>query len=145
MKLEEFIVSTLAEIARGVRRAQEETVADYGPWVSPLGKQMPTLPGMVLMPMGNDEHVYLQNVSFDVAITVSDKIEGRGEGGVNVLGIGASATGTMANQNTSASRVQFNVPFVLPGLRVVPRETRLDDESEQAEADLADALARECR
>lgn len=135
MELDEFIASTLAEIARGVQRAQEEVVGDYGPWVSPIGKRMPTLPGMVHVPMGNGEVVYLQNVAFDVAITASDKVEGKGEGGVKVLGIGASAGGTIANQNTSASRVQFNVPLVLPGLRIIPRETRLDEDAKrEAEA-----------
>ncbi len=141
MELDEFIASTLAEIVRGVQRAQEEVVDDYGPWVSPIGKRLPTLPGMAHMPMGGDEVVYLQNVAFDVAITVSDKVEGKGEGGVKVLGIGASASGAMANQNTSASRVQFNVPLVLPGLRMLQREARLKDDSDR-EAEAAEKRAK---
>jgi hypothetical protein len=126
MQLEEFIASTLAQIVRGVKRAQEETIDDYGPWVSPVGRKMPPLPDMALLPMGNNEQVYLQNVGFDVAITASDKVEGDTKGGVRVLGVGLSGGASVENKNTSASRVQFNVPLVLPGLRVVPREGRLD-------------------
>jgi len=74
MELEEFIASTLARIARGAGREQEEVLGQNGPWVSPLGSNMPALPGMVLIPMGNPhEHVYLRNVSFDVAVTVTDQ------------------------------------------------------------------------
>lgn len=126
MDLEDFIASTLAQIARGVERAQENVVGENGPWVSPLGSNMPTLQGMALMPTGTPhERVYLQNVSFDVAVTVSDKIEGKAEGGIKVMSIGASAGGSKSNENTSASRVQFNVPLVLPSLRFVAREDAL--------------------
>jgi hypothetical protein len=85
MQLEEFIASRLAQIARGVKRAQEETIDDYAPWVSPVGRKMPPLPDMALFPMGNNEEVYLQNVGFDVAVTASDKVEGDTRGGVRVL------------------------------------------------------------
>jgi hypothetical protein len=79
----------------------------------------------------NNEQVYLQNVAFDVAITASDKVEGDTKGGVRVLGVGLPGGASAENRSTSASRVQFNVPLVLPGLRILPREQRLDGDDKR--------------
>jgi hypothetical protein len=56
----------------------------------------------------------IRNVEFDVALTVA---EGTGtKGGIGIVA-GASAlgsTGQSTAQNSSVSRVQFNVPLALP-------------------------------
>lgn len=125
MDLDEFIASTLTQIAAGVRKASEELVGNHGPWVAPFGSELPPLQGFSVMTMPAGESAYLQSVEFDVAITTTDKSEGGARGGIRIAAFDASGGKSKSNENTAASRIQFRVPFVLPGTRFATREDRL--------------------
>jgi hypothetical protein len=53
-------------------------------------------------------------VQFDVAVTTEGTDAVSGGVKIRVLGIGAGTEGSMANRETVASRVKFEVPITLP-------------------------------
>ena len=114
MDLRDFIKETLVQIAGGVSDAQSElsdTNAVVSPTISPSyvsngrSQMLPTLSGEV-----NSATV----VSFDVALTATE--ESGTKGGIGVVAgiVSLGSTGQSSNENTSVSRVKFDVPVTLP-------------------------------
>ncbi|MFQ2510948.1 hypothetical protein ACK31D_03475 [Aeromonas caviae] len=101
MQLDEFVKTTLMQVVKGVKEAQE-AAAEFGAVVNPRpeegwGKRSET------------------NVSFDVALTVSDTSAGEIGGKLTVaslLNFGGKTTETDLKQETS--RIQFEVMMALP-------------------------------
>ncbi|HDX8401316.1 TPA: hypothetical protein RQN00_001405 [Aeromonas dhakensis] len=101
MQLDEFVKTTLMQVVKGVKEAQE-AAAEFGAVVNPRpeegwGKRRET------------------NVSFDVALTVSDTSAGEIGGKLTVaslLNFGGKITETDLKQETS--RIQFEVMMALP-------------------------------
>ena len=115
MKLKEFIKTSLAEIVAGVSAAQD-AVTPFGGVVNPKsdlqGTQMPTYQG------DDGRKRILQQVEFDVAVTVSSATEGGGGLSVAVPGLlGAKAGGSATESKESISRLRFHVPLGLPVTR----------------------------
>ncbi len=101
MDLQEFVSQTLVQIIQGVKDAQQEA-RKHGGKVNPDQSHSP-FPGKDI-----------QNVEFDVALTVT---EGTGTKGGMGLVVGPLALGTQGEskaQNSSVSRVRFSVPVRLP-------------------------------
>ena len=90
-ELSAFVASVLRAIAEGVREAQ--------------GKQIDSAHGT-----GVHGFNAPKEVQFDIAI--SAKSTGSADGGLKiaVFGIGANASGSAVNENSTISRVQFSVP-----------------------------------
>ena len=101
MQLDEFVKTTLMQVAKGVKDAQQEA-EEMGAVVNPRpeegwGKRRET------------------SVSFDVALTVSDTSAGEVGGRLTVasmLSFGGKTTETDLRQETS--RIQFEVTLALP-------------------------------
>jgi hypothetical protein len=109
MQLREFIKEVLTQIVDGVRDAQE-----------PNG-------GAFVVPAGDGGHKYAEHprfaasarlkstiVDFDVAITAEDSDKVGGSAGVKVFSVEFGAKGEVSSKDTTASRVQFAVPLLLP-------------------------------
>lgn len=93
MELKEFVSQTLLQIVEGVKIAQ---ATDTGTNVE-------------IAQRGD-----FGSIEFDVAITTTDSVEGKGGAGIFVAGIslGAQAKGEVTNQ--TYSHIKFNIPLVLP-------------------------------
>lgn len=101
MQLDEFVKTTLMQVAKGVKDAQQEA-EELGVVVNPRPEEG----------WGRRRET---NVSFDVALTVSDTSAGEVGGKLTVasmLSFGGKTTETDLRQETS--RIQFEVTLALP-------------------------------
>lgn len=114
MELSEFVKQSLTQIVSGVKASQEE-ISNQGGYVNPAvfasfpGNASTTHFGSV----GDGQNVLL--VDFDVAVTVTDTIEGGVGGKLSVASffkVEAGGKGSTASEATS--RIQFKVPLALP-------------------------------
>lgn len=115
MKLQDFVSTALVEIIEGVRDAQKRLMVREGP--DDFGRVSPKPGGS--LPAGSriaaHEFVEMQLVKFDVAVTVSEsKADGAEVGGSFLSVVKADVGGKMSRENTSVSRIQFDVPVTYP-------------------------------
>jgi hypothetical protein len=104
MELHDFIAITLGEIQEGVQSAINNTIAKgvkgaINPaWgiTNDLGRQ------------------YLQDVQFDIAVTVVEKDTAAAKAGIKVMGLDVGGGGTMSAESSRVSRVKFSIPVIPP-------------------------------
>ncbi len=104
MELNEFIAATLSEIQRGVETAINGTIKNG-------------VSGTINPVWGTTKDIgsaHIQNVQFDIAVTVVEKISGQVGGGIKVVGMSLGGGGSGASETTEVSRIQFSIPIVLP-------------------------------
>ena len=103
MELREFVKETLVQIISGVADAQSSAeVESTRSAVAPSGQGT------------SDRDTLNQDVTFDVALTTTDKSLTKGGVGVFVGAIGLGSQGQSDSSRLSLSRVQFTVPIYLP-------------------------------
>ena len=110
MELREFISESLKQIIAGVKQARDYAKGDearINPSVTPR-------PGS-LYHMASNTH--LQDIEFDVAVTVTEEKEKAGKISVLAGIFGGEAGGQSRASNASISRIKFSVPVVLPADR----------------------------
>ena len=107
MNVEEFVATTLEQIVAGVRRAQM-AAANHGGVVNPQVETAPS--GRLDMITAT----LLQDVEFDVAVTVSKASKSGASLRVAVPWVGAGVEGSSGNDQSAISRIKFTVPIVLP-------------------------------
>ena len=101
MQLDEFVKTTIMQVVKGVKDAQEEA-AEFGAVVNPREREG----------IGRRKET---SIAFDVALTVTGTNSGEVGGKLTVasiLNLGGKVTESDARQETS--RVQFDVAFSLP-------------------------------
>ena len=110
MELDEFVAKTLEQIIKGVADAQNAVIrraakAVINPYV---GSAVPA------DWLDEGTGTLVQDVSFDVAVTVSES--GKSGAGLQVgaFGIGAQIGGGSDRAHSEVSRIKFVVPVVLP-------------------------------
>ena len=91
MNLQEFVQTTLEQIAAGVKSAR--------PKVEGAGATI---------------HGNVEWISFDVALTVAEGQSGGVDGGLAVAGFRIGGKGESENSSTSVSRVAFRVMLEIP-------------------------------
>ena len=110
MKLEDFVSETLKQIINGVSVAQEYG-ATKSAMVNPISARFhSSTQGQSFC---SETGVPLQNVSFDVAVTVTQE-QAASNNGEQIGSISVSPTLTNSSQNSSVSRIKFDVPVLLP-------------------------------
>ena len=108
MELKDFVSETLVQIIEGVKDAQSKVVDTEGGSVNPEYSQTPR--PHTISRYGK----IIQDVEFDVALSVSEGTESKGGIGV-VAGVFALGSQGQSNaENASFSRIKFHVPMVLP-------------------------------
>jgi len=111
MELKEFVRQTIAEIAEGVGEAQQD-VASKGACVNPalLGR-VSNASDLGFLPTSAGVASILQ---FDVALSAKEGTDTKGGIGVVSGFVNLGSSGASNAENSSISRVQFNVPVALP-------------------------------
>ena len=103
MELTEFIKTSLVQIIRGISEAakeiQDESLQSKA-FINPTQSKF--------------SHADLNNVSFDIAVTVQENTETTGSGSIKVLGVKAGGGVDKTSLNTSFSRISFEVPVAFP-------------------------------
>lgn len=127
LELQTFVTSTLVQIAKGIRDAQDQ-LKDTGTLVNPglrgmfAGAKI-TAPVVYI----SGVQVHIEDVSFDIAVTASDEQSAAVGAGIKVLGVRLGADGKSGSENSTASRVQFSVPIILPFATVQNSQQPQDD------------------
>lgn len=106
MELKEFVKETLLEIVKGVKEAQG-AVKKHGATVNPkyVNGDSAQIGG---------EYMPVQDVSFEVGLTISEET-GNNKGIGVVLGpLKAGINGTGNASESSVTRIKFTVPLALP-------------------------------
>ena len=112
MQLDEFIKTTLVQIARGVHDAQQ-SVRDLGGIVNPATLGTSQISGAYFATVNDMHHVFL--VDFDVAVEVSESTGTNAEAGLSVASFAKlGAGGKSATSNSTSNRIAFKVPLALP-------------------------------
>jgi hypothetical protein len=127
LDLQTFVTSTLVQIVKGIKDAQDQ-LKGTGAIVNPGTRGMysstrDTDPAISV----SGVQVYLKHVSFDVAITASDEQSAEAGAGVRVWGARLGADGKVSSENSTVSRVQFSVPVALPFTSVRDSQQPQDD------------------
>ena len=107
MQLDEFVKNTLEQIITGVREAQK-AVAGHGAAVNPGVRSTPT--GRMVHETGT----ILQDVEFDVALTVTETDKSGAGLRVGVPWIGGQVEGGSNRQHSEVSRIKFVVRVAFP-------------------------------
>jgi len=130
MQLDDFIKTTLIQIARGVHDAQK-SVSDLGGIVNPATLGTSQTSSAYFATVNDMHHVFL--VDFDVAVEVSQSTGTNAEAGLSVASFAKlGAGGKSANSNSTSNRIAFKVPLALPIDQT--SQTQLKNEIEQANA-----------
>lgn len=98
------VTATLGEIRPGVQDAINNTIAKEGK-------------GAINPVWGTTKDIgpaHIQDIQFDVAVTIVEKDAGSVEGGIKVVGVRLGGSASGSTENTHASRVQFSIPVVPP-------------------------------
>lgn len=110
MKLDDFVAETLKQIIKGVVSAQEFG-SEYNAKINPnTARFYKSAEGQAYC---LETGVPLQQVVFDVAVTVSEEHTSN-DGNKTVGSISVSPTGSSSAQNSSTNRIKFQVPVLLP-------------------------------
>jgi hypothetical protein len=104
MNLQDFVTTTLKQVIQGVQTAQKELGGEGRRYVNPAGR------GMVAG--RSQDGTPIQDVEFDVAVTVGE--ETGLSGGISVVGLGLGVRGGSKDTNMSVSRIKFVVPVAFP-------------------------------
>lgn len=113
MDLKDFVSETITSIVEGVVSAQDN-LSEHGALVNPGGLMRSTKNVSENSVWDNRTNNIAQQVKFDVAITAEDSAQGGAR--IKVLSgiLGGDVGGEKANKNIIASRVQFDIPVLLP-------------------------------
>lgn len=112
MKLEQFVEESLKQIITGVLKAKEHG-EQHGAHVNPVNASFNSSSQNVVY--CTETGIPLQQVEFDVAVTVSESNASSADGQAEVGDITVSGQSIETNStNSSASRIKFMVPVRLP-------------------------------
>ena len=111
MELEEFIRASLLQIMQAVK----STVIEWGATGSGQGVINPSWDGP------EDFRNRVRDVTFDIAVTAASKTEGGGGGGIKVLALDLSGKAAHSSENSTASRISFSIPVLLPTTAILKK------------------------
>jgi hypothetical protein len=110
MQLDDFVSQTLKQIIDGVSVAQDYARSKSAN-VNPSSARFDSKAAGYLF--CSDTHVPLQEVEFDVAVTVAESSTANDDD-QKVGEISVTSSNQMTSQNSSESRIKFKVPVLLP-------------------------------
>ena len=116
MQLDEFVATTLRQIVAGVQSAQA-TTADSGARINPQVEAPAMRAHGVHQPatlVDWESGTLIQEIAFDVAVTVSESEKSGAGLKIAIPLIGAGLEGGSTRQGSAINRIQFTVPLVLP-------------------------------
>ncbi len=117
MELKEFIKQSIMDIASAVQEANIES--------NESGINMLVNPTNIYSGHANErsytmeEHSekttrYIEEISFDVAVTTGGEIAGKAGAGINIASIQIGGGGEVSDTHENVSRLKFSIPVALP-------------------------------
>jgi hypothetical protein len=106
LDLEDFVATSLEQIVKGVKRAQD-AVLETGAKINSKVNKLTEL-------RDHQTGISMQYVEFDLAVTASDSTKTGGGLKAGVAVLSANFGGGSDSQHSSVTRIKFTVPLVLP-------------------------------
>ena len=125
MELKDFVAQAITQITHGVISAQNNlhpTRARVNPKIHQLLPQGERNYASIGWAQSNGGNPILM-VNFDVAVTASEETSTKGGIGVVTGILSLGSTGATDKGNSSASRIEFQVPLMLPAHPIVGEST----------------------
>lgn len=113
MNLRQFVGETLSEIIQGVKDAQAN-LGDSGKNICPAVLTTGSMSELMKKHLFASNLDLIQQVEFDVAVTVAEGTDTKGGIGVFTGFIGLGQQGASSSASSSLSRIKFTVPISLP-------------------------------
>lgn len=107
--MQQFVEETIKAVMLGIKASQRHA-SEAGGKVVPSNMFYHEVPGLIW----DKDHMLVDRIEFDVAVTVSEGDSLEGNAGIKVWGLGAGVKGKEDNKNETVSKVKFNVPVVYP-------------------------------
>ena len=111
MDLKDFIKSTLTQIIQAIGETNEE-IKDSKAIVSPRGFYHAD--GRYQVPRDKDLAYHCELVDFDVAVSAREEKGNTGGVAVTIAAIGLGTKRNSEVENSTASRIRFKIPVLLP-------------------------------
>jgi len=110
MDLKEFVADVISQTADGVNEAIERH----------RGKMLPGVINPIFEGPGGeyDWKNAVQNVEFDISVTISDKESGDAGGGVKVYFADVSGKRSKSHEDTMTNKIKFTIPVTFPSQKV---------------------------
>ena len=117
MNLEDFVATGLEQVVRGIQRAQTAVGTD--------ARINPQVEGHPPTQVDRYTGTRLQDIEFDVAVTVTDGTQSGASLSVGVPWVKAGVKGGSEQSQSAVSRIKFSVPVALPKhmAHIASRET----------------------
>lgn len=112
MDLKEFVSATLQQIMNGVQDAQDNVASDGE--INPSVYMQRRTGGSGHGIVESDSGKWVHMVHFDVAVTVAESAGVTGGAGLMVGLVGLGSRGETATEQSSVSRIKFEVPIAYP-------------------------------
>ena len=113
MELKDFVAESIKQIVDGVVETQTYA-ATKGAQVNPTHLQPISTKGATVF-KDHQGSRFAQSIEFDVAITAGDESNAGVSAGVSVISFfKAGVKGEIAENNTTVSRIKFDIPVLLP-------------------------------
>lgn len=109
MELDVFISETLNSIITGIQKSQDFAKGKDAV-VNPEKKSTMSIDYVEI----NSKDRIVTTISFDIAVTASNKNEKGVNGGISVLSIGLGGKANSTDTSESVSRIKFSVGVILP-------------------------------
>ena len=114
MELKEFVKETLTNIITGIYDSQKFMEDNnYDGEICPKISSDWEKTGYVFSEGGKP----IQNIDFDVAVTISEKKDTKGKIGIIVSSIGLGAEKNKEKSNGQNSRIKFSIPITYPSIK----------------------------
>ena len=113
MELKDFIKAAITDITDAISELQEEL--DNGTIVNPALLPQGDAKNCVLV---GDDIRKIENLNFDVAVTISksDGVGGSAKAGISIFGANIDTSSNAKKEN--ASRLTFSIPIVYPSAHI---------------------------
>lgn len=113
IKLEDFVSQSIKEIINGVVTAQEYAITK-GADVNPSQLDVAPNERFKETPKGSLRGRLMQEIHFDIAVTATEGTQISGGAGILISVLSIGLQGKKDKDNTSVSRISFDVPILLP-------------------------------
>ena len=112
MELKKFISEVLSQIVDGVMEAQKSSL-EKGAMIVPEADGG-NIKNATYNPSKESANFYVQNVSFEVGLTIDSKEQCTNGIGVFLGSIGIGNKSSSSDENLYVTKVKFDIPIVLP-------------------------------
>lgn len=117
MELKDFIKQSIMDIASAVQETNIDAKSNgINMLVNPINIYAGHVNERAYTVEGDSENTrrYIEEISFDVAVTTGGEIAGNAGAGINIASIQIGGGGEVKDKHENISRLKFSIPVALP-------------------------------